>query len=154
VLPEADELNISALDRAVTGWKGILVAFVYRCMRWWMSRGEWSVEGRLFPEAPALDQEGLSPAVANGTTKRPKVKPAKYDCGLLCLVPPGCGYCWTGSHLAKKFKEELSLACRGRVICNQHLGVRVRLFVVRSGERSAPISGRNSCRGSQRYRGD
>jgi hypothetical protein len=31
-------------------------------------------------------------------------------------------------HLVKKFKEDLSLACRGRAIRNQHLGVRVRLL--------------------------
>jgi hypothetical protein len=31
-------------------------------------------------------------------------------------------------HLVKKFKEDLSLACRGRVIRNQHLGVLVRLL--------------------------
>jgi hypothetical protein len=30
--------------------------------------------------------------------------------------------------LVKKFKEDLSLACRGRVIRNQHLGVLVRLL--------------------------
>jgi hypothetical protein len=49
-------------------------------------------------------------------------------------------------HLVKKFKEDLSLACRGRTIRNQHLGVLVRLLWY--GLVSDP------CRGSQRHRGD
>jgi hypothetical protein len=42
--------------------------------------------------------------------------------------PPRVWLRLDGYHLVKKFKEGLSLACRGRIIRNQHLGVLVRLL--------------------------
>jgi hypothetical protein len=41
---------------------------------------------------------------------------------------PGTPGLWDWYHLVKKFKEDLSLACRGRAIRNQHLRVLVRFL--------------------------
>ena len=151
----------------------------------------------------AFAQEGPSSAVANGTTKRPKVantvarieqgakrftlsggsvgqvlrfvlafllnnallsgrvhfftdgykKPAKYDCGLLCLAPPGvatAGLVSLGQEIQRGLEPGVSRARHSQ----SALGCAGALVMVRPGERSAPVSGRNPCRGSQRHRGD
>jgi hypothetical protein len=125
----------------------------------------------------ALAQEGPSSAVANGTTKRPKVANtvARIEQGAKHFTLSGSGvgqvlrfvlafllnnallsgrvhfftdgykslqntivafFAWHPRvwllldwyHLVKKFKEDLSLACRGRTIRNQHLRVLVRFL--------------------------